>query len=576
MEKVLPRREKGCMGRIVSVALLIVFSVQAYPQTDTIQTNVPALKTVYAGDFRIGCLLSYRHIGFPDDPPVPGQSAVVAPNGGYVVKFHMNSMGPGNNMKAQYTIDITASAAAYAAAPAADKDSVDTHPIVTFNGDLIAQLNWAWRQGFTFRGHTLVWHSQTPAAFFYSGYTTGGTRLTKGKMTERLGNYIKEVIRLLHEGWPGLLSAMDVVNEAINDNGTFRTSSNDWYTTFGDTTYIMKAFEFARATTVTYGETQMKLYYNDYNTHIASKADGIVRVLGPVFQAGYLDGIGMQEHDANSSPTAAQWIASYNKFNAICTEMSVTELDVKTGYASPSPSVLAAQANQYGQLFKCFVERSYRSGRGKIINVSKDGLNDQYTFVTNQSTSLWDSMNKCKPAFYAVAGVGVNYNVLDSLIAYADSLRQGDYTSDSWALFSAALASARTARDRDYSSSVSADTGLGVAKNTLEDAVNGLVPLVGGADGAGGNIPETFALGQNYPNPFNPSTTIEFALPERSDVRLVLVNMLGQVVKEVARGSCEPGYHRVRLDASGLASGPYLYRLQAGSFVAAKRLIVLK
>jgi endo-1,4-beta-xylanase len=576
MEKVLPRREKGCMGRIVSVALLIVFSMQAYAQTDTIQTNVPALKTVYAGDFRIGCLLSYRHIGFPDDPPVPGQSAVIAPNGGYLVKFHMNSMGPGNNMKAQYTIDITASAAAYAAASAADKDSVDTHPIVTFNGDLIAQLNWAWRQGFTFRGHTLVWHSQTPAAFFYSGYTTAGTRLTKAKMTERLGNYIEEVIRLLHEGWPGLLSAMDVVNEAINDNGTFRTSSNDWYTTFGDTTYIMKAFEFARATTVTYGETQMKLYYNDYNTHIASKADGIVRVLGPVFQAGYLDGIGMQEHDANSSPTAAQWITSYNKFNAICTEMSVTELDVKTGYASPSPSVLATQANQYGQLFKCFVERSYRSGRGKIINVSKDGLNDQYTFVTNQSTSLWDSLNKCKPAFYAVAGVGINYNALDSLIAYADSLQQSDYTSESWALFAAALASARTARDRDYSSSISADTGLGVARNTLEDAVNGLVPLVGGADGAGGNIPEAFALGQNYPNPFNPSTTIEFALPERSDVRLVLVNMLGQVVKEVARGSYEAGYHRVRLDASGLASGPYLYRLQAGPFVAAKRLIVLK
>lgn len=67
-------------------------------------------------------------------------------------------------MKPQYTVNISGSAAAYtAAATQAAKDSIDIHPIITFNGDLIAQLNWVRRQGFTFRGHTLVWHSQTPA-----------------------------------------------------------------------------------------------------------------------------------------------------------------------------------------------------------------------------------------------------------------------------------------------------------------------------------------------------------------------------------------------------------------------------
>lgn len=101
-----------------------------------------------------------------------------------------------------------------------------------------------------------------------------------------------------------------------------------------------------------------------------------------------------------SSPTAAQWIATYNKFDTICTEMAVTELDVTTasGTNTPSISILTQQANQYGQLFKCFVERSYKSGRGKLISVSKDGLNDQWTFVTNQSTSLWDTKDQCKPA----------------------------------------------------------------------------------------------------------------------------------------------------------------------------------
>lgn len=194
-----------------------------------------------------------------------------------------------------------------------------------------------------------------------------------------MGNYIKEVIRILHEGWPVLLSAYDVVNEAVNDNGSDRTNS-EWYETFGDNSYIMKAFEFAHQYIVEYGETQLKLYYNDYNTSNPNKADSIVRICGPISHAGYLDGIGIQEHDQLSFPTSKQWITSYNKFDTICTEMAVTELDVNPGGGTPTPQILQTQANQYGQLFKCFVDRSYFSVRGKIINVSKDGLNDEWTF----------------------------------------------------------------------------------------------------------------------------------------------------------------------------------------------------
>ena len=61
----------------------------------TIQTDVPHLKNVYKNDFYIGCLLSYAHVGFTTDPYVPGQSSVVDPNGGYLIKYHMNSMSPG-------------------------------------------------------------------------------------------------------------------------------------------------------------------------------------------------------------------------------------------------------------------------------------------------------------------------------------------------------------------------------------------------------------------------------------------------------------------------------------------------
>jgi GH35 family endo-1,4-beta-xylanase len=573
------------LQKVILAALMTALgTTEISAQTDTVQTNVPALKSVYAGDFRIGCLLSYRNIGFPSDPYVPGQSAVVTPNGGYLIKYHMNIMTPGNNMKPQYTVDIASSAAAYVAASTQqEKDSIDTHPVVKFNGDMIAQLNWAQRQGFSFRGHTLVWHNQTPAAFFYSGYSTSGTRLTKSAMTARLEHYIEEIIRLLHESWPGLLSAIDIVNEAVNDNGTFRTAGNDWYTTFGDTTYLMKAFEFARFYTQQYGENQIKLYYNDYNTHLAAKADEIVRVLTPIYQAGYLDGIGMQEHDALSTPVASDWVASYDKFAPICSEMAVTEFDVATGSANPSARFLTTQANQYAWLFKCFVERSYFSGRGKIICVAKDGLNDQYTFQANQSSSLWDAFNQCKPAFYSVAAVGEHYHSLDSLIAYADTLSSAPYTPDSWTVLTQVLSLAKNDRDQNYSNTLPADSGLAMGRDTLQAAIDALVPLSTGVTAVQGNIPVRFELEQNYPNPFNPTTLIRYSIPGlrgeesgSSTVRLAVYDVTGRVVADLVNERQYPGTYAVSFDATHLSSGIYLCRLVAGGLTASRKLLYLK
>ncbi len=88
--------------------------------------------------------------------------------------------------------------------------------------------------------------------------------------------------------------------------------------------------------------------------------------------------------------------------------------------------------------------------------------------------------------------------------------------------------------------------------------------------------PATSSLFQNYPNPFNPSTTIQYAMPIRSHITLTVYNTLGQIVKELVNGEVEAGYHEVKFDASGLASGVYLYRMQAGSFVETRKLILLR
>jgi endo-1,4-beta-xylanase len=558
---------------VAYVTLLAVAPMVAGVQ-DTIQTNVPALKNVFARDFYVGCLLSYRVIGFSTDPYVPGQSAVVDANGGYLVKYHMNSMGPGNNMKPQYTVDLAGSLSAFnAAATQAAKDSINIHPIVRFNGDLIAQLNWAQRQGFKMRGHTLVWHNQTPGTgFFRVGYSATGGRVSKDTMTSRLENYIKEVIRLLHEGWPGLLVAMDVVNEAVNDGtGTDRTTGNEWYTTFGDISYIAKAFEFTRKYTIQYGETQIKLYYNDYNTHDANKANGIVRICSPISRAGNLDGIGMQEHDGVSSPTAAQWKASYAKFDTVCSEMAVTEFDVTT--PSYTPAGLATQANQVGALLKCFVEKSFRSGRGKIVNFTKDGLNDMYTF--NINSSLWDSTDQCKPSFYAAAAVGIHYNALDSLIASADTLNETRFTPASWAAMTAVLTFAKGAMARDYSASVSAADTLAQADVALKAALDGLV-LTGVGEPANSGVPGTFALRQNYPNPFNPKTVVSYQLAAISEVRLEVYDLLGREVAVLVHEKQPAGSYSVTFDAGRLASGTYICRMVAGTFVDSKTMLLVK
>ncbi len=88
--------------------------------------------------------------------------------------------------------------------------------------------------------------------------------------------------------------------------------------------------------------------------------------------------------------------------------------------------------------------------------------------------------------------------------------------------------------------------------------------------------PNTFTLLQNYPNPFNPSTTISYTIPTRSHVTLSVFNTLGQTVTELVNGEKEAGSYNVTFDAAGLASGVYLYRMQAGSFVQTKKLVVVK
>lgn len=134
-------------------------------------------------------------------------------------------------------------------------------------------------------------------------------------------------------------------------------------------------------------------------------------------------------------------------------------------------------------------------------------------------------------------------------------------------------------------------TNLQGAKLTITDGEDGVlvkggleegkVATIAGAVrglkiGVGENLPATFDLSQNFPNPFNPATMIRYQLPVASSVRLVVYDLLGREVAELVNAEQEAGYYEVQFRADQLASGVYLYRMEAGPYTAVKKVVVMK
>ncbi len=119
-----------------------------------------------------------------------------------------------------------------------------------------------------------------------------------------------------------------------------------------------------------------------------------------------------------------------------------------------------------------------------------------------------------------------------------------------------------------WGTKIFAGTVKGIYSRTVEDLVSVRSPNRG--------IPTAIHLAQNFPNPFNPKTIIEYETPDTRHVKLTVYDVLGREVAVLVNAIQQPGSHRVQFDGSHLASGVYFYRMEAGTFVETKRLVLIR
>jgi len=301
------------------------------------------------------------------------------------------------------------------------------------------------KNNIAFRGHTLVWHSQTPEWFFKSNFQNNGSWVDKNTMNQRMESYIQHMFEAFATQYPSLnLYAYDVCNECISDAGNggprgggYGNGNSPWVKVYGDNSFIEQAFTYARK----YAPSGCKLYYNDYNEFADGKKNSIINsILKPLKAKGVLDGMGMQSHISAAASNAWGDTNSYLKamddYLSLGIDVQVTELDISTEGGKFS---LQDQANKYKAIFQHAVDVN-TSGKyaGKVTLVQVWGPNDNNSWVGTDKNSgrsnaplLYDGNNQPKAAYTAITSIipqpwGDGNNPNDGSTPVADPEVDGD------------------------------------------------------------------------------------------------------------------------------------------------------
>lgn len=266
-------------------------------------------------------------------------------------------------------------------------------------------------------GHNLVWHHQVPDWVFHDDK---GNLLSRDALLARMRDHIHTVVGR----YKGKIQSWDVVNEALNEDGTMRPSL--WYKIIGDD-YIEKAFQYAHE-----ADPQALLTYNEFNLEKPAKRDGAIALVKKLQAKGIpIAIIGLQNHDSLTWPTVEDEDATISAFEAMGLKVVISELDVTVlpnGGNQPTAevslsikqskdlnpykdglpdSVQQQLAARYADLFRVFLKHRGAVTRVTFWNVA-DGdswLNDWPVAGRANYPLLFDRADQPKPAFDAVIRV---------------------------------------------------------------------------------------------------------------------------------------------------------------------------
>ena len=255
--------------------------------------------------------------------------------------------------------------------------------------------SWCEANHIKVRHHTFVWHQQTPSWFFNKGYQNNGQQVSREVMIARLNNFLKTTIETLDERWPGLVYALDVVNEAIEEVGQMRRGN--WQNTVGDD-YIYQAFLAANK----YKKDYQEVYYNDY-AFDQIEWGGVERcqwavdeLLKKAIDEKLIDGIGIQSHI--EKPEYADAVIEDAKI--ICKagiKCQITELDINI--SGNSESQFAEQKDLYKKIVKAVLEGN-ENGTMDVNAIIVWGITDDTSWHRSNYPLMFDSNYAKKPAYY--------------------------------------------------------------------------------------------------------------------------------------------------------------------------------
>ncbi|WP_198680699.1 endo-1,4-beta-xylanase [Lentzea terrae] len=230
------------------------------------------------------------------------------------------------------------------------------------------------------RGHTLVWHNQTP-------------QWVQDLPAAELRQAMLDHIRVVAGHYRGKVFAWDVVNEAFEENGTRRQSF--WQQKLGDG-YLAEAFRAARA-----ADPDAKLYYNDYNIDgLGAKSDAVYELVRSFKQQGVpIDGVGLQAHLLlGGVPSSMQ--QNLQRFADLGVDVAITELDVRMNLPADSAK-LATQAADYGAVARACLAVT------RCVGITTWALSDKYSWIPSvfpgEGAALpFDEAFAPKPAYEAL------------------------------------------------------------------------------------------------------------------------------------------------------------------------------